>query len=435
MAVRLGKLPGIVERRVAPRADLRLPLSVRVPSIEAAYAGEAMNISASGMFIATDAPPPLGSRVDVEVTLANGQLLLHASGEVVRHQKDPAGIGVHFTDVSYESQALIERMVSDVRWMGDYRLEEILGRGGMSEVYRAQALAGPRAGQVVAVKRMLPRLAKFPTYVELFRREGEITQALKHPAIVEVFEVKVVLDRMLIVMEYIDGFDLRQMIRECSRRNIRMPVDFACYVVHTVAVALDYAHHAPGPDGRSFGLVHRDINPANVFISHLGEVKLGDFGVAHRESLPEQDCAIAGKAGYQAPEHVADGVVSPAIDVFGLGVMLYELLTNRPAFAGETVAEIRARISAGAVESVSAVRSEVSSAVDQVVLRALSPRPPDENGLWRTAVRRLRGRDGPPRYVDAAAFAAAIDPLYDHGVGNQLAIAAVVRGLLGRNRR
>ncbi len=422
------------ERRVAPRASCRLPLALHVPTIEAAYAGEVANMSTSGMFVATAERLPLGALVDLEVTLENGQLLLHATAEVTRLQANPPGVGVRFIDISYEAQALIERMVADTRWFGDFRLQALIGQGGMAEVYRATVLEGPRAGETVALKRMRPELATNPLYARLFRQEGEVALALHHPGIVEVFERGELGGVLYIAMEYVDGFDLRQIIAECATRAIALPIDFACYIAHAVACALAYAHDAPGPDGTPFGLVHRDINPANVFISAGGEVKLGDFGVAQLAALPN-DGALAGKAPYQAPEHFTDGAVSPAIDVFGLGAMLYEMLTNRLAFAAPTVRQVYDRITRGAVDPVATLRRDVPSALADVVHRAISPRPPSGHGSWLAGLRRWGGPRPPPRYATPGELAAALEPLFDPAIGNRLAIAAVVRGLFGRNRR
>ncbi|MBI5510657.1 MAG: protein kinase [Deltaproteobacteria bacterium] len=434
------KLGSIAPKTVAalapardPRLEIRLPISVKVATVEQGYSGATANISKSGMFVGMREPLPVGARLDIEVVLERGQLLLHATAEVIRQQYPPlpVGVGVRFVDISYEAQELLERMVRDQRWFGDYRLETLIGRGGMAEVYRARAVAGAYEGRVVAIKRIRPELANDEVFAGLFSREAEITRALQHPNIVGVLDVGHKGDCCFIVLEYVDGIDLRRMIAECVARRIYLPIDFACYVANTVLTALDHAHHLAAADGTPYGLVHRDVSPGNVFISNDGDIKLGDFGVAQLQTHPERSPVLTGKPSYQPPEAFRDGRATPATDVFAVGAVLYELLTNTVAFAGKDRAQIYDKILDGAAVPPQKLRPEIPAPLAALVMRALSPTPPyaARTGVG-ALVRRLVGQSHPPRFADAASFAAALTGLYDHAIGNQLAIAAVVRGLL-----
>jgi serine/threonine protein kinase len=302
----------------------------------------------------------------------------------------------------------------DAKAIAGYDLEALVGKGGMAEVYRAVASSGPLAGRRVALKRLLPALAGDAAYVALFEREAAITRRLHHPAIVEVLETGVSGGAPFIVMEYVDGRNLRQVLAQCAARRILLPVDFGCYVAHAVAVALAHAHEGVDEQGRPLGIVHCDVSPSNVFISRSGEVKLGDFGVALAADAAAHTRAAdpVGKPRYLAPEQILGQALTPRTDVFALGAVFFELLTNEPAFPGKDAKEVGQRILAGTVRAPSELRPEVPFALDEVVLRCVAEDPAD-------------------RYPSAAALAADLAPRYDPAVGTPLAIAAVVRGLFG----
>jgi serine/threonine protein kinase len=295
-----------------------------------------------------------------------------------------------------------------------YDLEALVGKGGMAEVYRAVVESGPRAGQRVALKRLLPELACDPGYVALFEQEAEVTRRLRHPAIVEVFETGVSGGTPFIVMEYVDGRNLRQLLAQCAARGILLPVDFGAYVAHVVAQALAHAHEGADEAGRPLGIVHCDVSPSNVFVSRLGEIKLGDFGVAlTRGAVRDAPGGGAlGKARYLAPEQILGRTPTPQTDLFALGAVLFELLTNEPAFPGRDPTEVGQRILAGKLRAPSELRREVPFELDEVVLRCVAPDPAD-------------------RYPSAAAVGADLAARYDPAVGTPLAIGAVVRGLFG----
>ncbi len=298
--------------------------------------------------------------------------------------------------------------------LDDYRIEALIGKGGMAEVYRAVVVAGPRAGQHVAVKRLLPALARDPGYVRLFENEAEITRRLRHPAIVEVIETGFAGGTPFIVMDYVDGKNLREILAQCGARRILLPVDFAVYVADVVSEALAHAHEGTDDEGRPLGIVHCDISPSNVFVSRLGEIKLGDFGVAlSAGALPDGAAAGAfGKIHYLAPEQIRGEPPTPRSDIFALGAVFFELLTNEPAFPGRDVNEVGQRILSGKLRAPSELRPELPFELDAMALRCLSPDPAD-------------------RYPSAAAFAAEVGARYDPAIGTPLAIAAVVRGLFG----
>ncbi|MGO9765318.1 MAG: serine/threonine-protein kinase [Myxococcaceae bacterium] len=297
------------------------------------------------------------------------------------------------------------------RVFGQYEVLAPLGRGGMAEVVRARTLGGPWGGQQVALKRLLPELAQVPTYVQRFAREGELATTLHSPHIVQTLEVGLFEGICFIVMEWVDGRDLAQVLRKCRERHIPVPVDFAVYLTHVLLEALDYAHHAESPRGEPLGLIHCDVSPSNVFISRGGEVKLGDFGIARVRTFRGRDAQLAGKPYYLAPE-VLQGEVHQGADVWAVAVMLYELLTLQRPFQGRDPESVFAAIEAGRWRPLYEARPEAGAALDAAMARALDP-------------------DASRRFATAADFAQALAPLYDERVGTTLAIAALVRGLFG----
>ena len=294
-----------------------------------------------------------------------------------------------------------------------YELQALVGRGGMAEVFRAVDLAGPRAGQKVAIKRLLPELAKNSEYVELFVGEADLSRMLHHPNIVEVYEAGTVGEQYYMAMEYIDGRDLGQIVKRCRERKILLPIDFAVFLTVALLDALAYAHSAASPTGKPLGIVHCDISPSNLFISRVGEIKLGDFGIAKANAHDDLqgETPVWGKAYYLSPEAL-EGRVAPAEDLWAATVTLYELLTNERPFTGADPDAVGAAIRKALPKRLRAVRPEISAGLDEAAMRGFA-------------------RDPRQRYPDAASFAAALRPHFDELIGNPMAIASVVRGLFG----
>lgn len=292
--------------------------------------------------------------------------------------------------------------------LGRYQLEQLLGRGGMAEVFRARALDGPKAGQEFALKRLLPELQSDPEYVTMFAGEADVIRFLDHPNIVTVHEVGADGDTYFMVMELIDGCDGGQIVKRCRERKIPWPIDFAVYLTKVLLDALAYAHAAKGPTGKPLGIVHCDVSPSNLFISRTGDIKLGDFGVA-RGLIDSGHGEVMGKPYYLSPETL-NGVVAPSADLWAATVTLYELLTLHRPFTGKKADEVFAAIRAGDRVPLKERRADVPPAIAAVIDRGFAP---DE-------------RD---RFPNAAAMAKALQPLYDERVGTPLAISALLNGL------
>lgn len=315
--------------------------------------------------------------------------------------------------------------------LGDYELEEPIGRGGMAEVYRAVAVKGQHVGRLVAIKKLLPELAGDPIFVDAFVSEADVSRSLRHPAIVSVLETGIHGDSYFIAMDYIEGRDLAQVIKAARERSVRMPIDLCCHIVHVVALALDYAHRLRSKKGDPLGLVHCDVTPSNIFIGANGRVWLGDFGVAHSRLMSTSlgDKGIAGKAAYLAPEQIMQERLSPATDVFALGSVLFELLCGRRAFEGKTNKEVLKRVLVGDVPRVRTVRDDVPEQVEAVVAKALVvERPSKEPPSLSQRVRRAT-RPNLTRYGTAAHLAIDLENSYPHHQVSDARLAELLRGL------
>jgi len=301
--------------------------------------------------------------------------------------------------------------VSNPRF-GKYEIVQLLGRGGMAEVYKARAVEGPRKNQLVALKRLTPRLASDPEAVDLFCGEADVSAMLKHPNIVEVFEAGVVGEVYYLAMEYVDGRDLALILARCRERRIFLPVHFAVHIAKATLDALAYAHAARGPTGLHLNIVHCDVSPSNLFISRLGEIKLGDFGIAKVRSLGDGDQAgtLWGKLAYLAPEQLERRPLSPQVDLWGAATILYEALTNQRAIRGADNDQMQEALRAGRIAGVESLRPDIPSGLGDVVHRALQIDPAS-------------------RYASAQEFAEALEPFHDEISGGALGIASVVRGL------
>lgn len=410
------------ERRTAPRARMLVQVRATLPDGRVVLT-EARDVSRSGMFLAMPQPPAHGTEMLLELLLPT-KPPPRFNARVQRHT--PQGVGVHLVGDAALVAEMLERAVEMQRVFGNYQLEALVGRGGMAEVFRAVALAGPHAGKTLAIKRIRPDLASIPGMVDRFVREGAILRRLNHPGIVHILDAGSVEDTYYIAMEYVDGCSLREVLDECARRNIFLPVDFSCYLIKCVAEALHHAHQVRTNDGRLYGLVHRDVAPSNIFVSTTGDVLLGDFGVAHVSALDANHKAghmVAGKDAYLAPEQLAGKPLSAASDVFSLGAVFYEMLTNHAAFAAPTPEQIHRRILDGDAPAPSSFRSKIPAALDQLVAAALAVRRPEDRSLWE------RLRMAPGRINTAQELADRLTPLFNNAIGTQMAIAAVVTNL------
>lgn len=288
--------------------------------------------------------------------------------------------------------------------LGRYELLSLIGRGGMAEVYRARALSGPMAGEIVAVKRLQPAHAQDLAYVDLFTGEADLGRLLDHPHIVRIFDTGIEGETYYIAMEFVPGWDLASTLYRCQELQVVLPVDVAVYITSCILEALAYAHAAFGPTGL-LRLVHCDVTPSNIFISTKGEVKLGDFGVARARAVVGDGYSF-GKPSYLAPEQIAGAVVDPRVDLWAAAVILYEILAGRRPFRGESPEQIAHEILRARPQPIRELRQQV----------------PD--GLWEVLNTAFQ-RDPEARYQTAEFFLEALEPFLNPEVGNARSLAGL----------
>src|ERR1700721_1059548 len=253
---------------------------------------------------------------------------------------------------------------------GRYELDGVVGRGGMAEVYRARDI---RLDRIVAVKTLREDLARDQTFQARVRREAQSAASLNHPSIVAVYDTGE--DNHgptpvpYIVMEYVDGRTLRELMHDHRRR---LP-ERALEITDGVLRALDYSHRN--------GIVHRDIKPGNVMVSRTGEIKVMDFGIARARTCAQatmtQTAHVIGTAQYLSPEQARGERVDARSDLYSTGCLLYELLTRRPPFTGDSPVAIAYQHVREDPIPPSQVDPEVPAWADAIVLKAMSKDPAD----------------------------------------------------------
>lgn len=259
---------------------------------------------------------------------------------------------------------------------GKYELLERIGEGGMAEVFRAR-LPG-RAGfeKIVVIKRILPHLATRKHVVEMFLDEARLTAQVQHKNIVQVFELGEHEEsgEIFMVLEYIAGKDLRGLLRHAQRQGMRIPPWFTLHVMAEVLDGLAYAHELTDEHGQPRNVIHRDVSPSNIFVSFLGEVKLGDFGIAkeREQTSLTRTGQLKGKIAYMSPEQLFGEKIDQRADVFAAGVVLWELLTQHRLFGGRPDIGALKMICEGPRPAASTHMPDIPPALDDCVLAALA---------------------------------------------------------------
>jgi serine/threonine-protein kinase len=264
-------------------------------------------------------------------------------------------------------------MTDETIRLGDrYELGGLLGRGGMADVRIGQDV---RLGRTVAIKQLRPDLSSDDTFQARFRREAQSSAALNHPAIVAVYDTGDATDIHgnhipYIVMEYVEGQTLREIMHDDERKILP---ERALSITADVLSALDYSHRS--------GIIHRDIKPANVMLTPAGQVKVMDFGIARAiadsSSAMTATAAVIGTAQYLSPEQARGETVDARSDIYSTGCLLYELLTGRPPFVGESPVSVAYQHVREEARPPSQLNPDVSSTIDNIVAKALAKRTDD----------------------------------------------------------
>src|SRR5262245_21897711 len=265
--------------------------------------------------------------------------------------------------------------------MGDrYTITERLDSGGMAEVFRgvAESLQGFKKN--VAIKRILPNLAKNKKFVAMFLDEAKLSLYLQHANIVQVFDIGQSQNSYFLVMEYVDGCNLKALTDRLKQRGRRIEIPHAIYLMVEACKALSYAHHAENPEtGEPLRIVHRDISPPNFLLSKMGEVKLVDFGLAKANSQIESTDpgVVKGKFSYLSPEAASGREVDARADLFAVGILLWEMFTGKRLFYGETDYQTVELVRQSKIPSLQALNPEIDGDLEGIVRRTLAHDPRD----------------------------------------------------------
>jgi serine/threonine protein kinase len=298
---------------------------------------------------------------------------------------------------------------------GPYRLLERVAVGGMAEVFRAKRSGVEGFEKVVAVKRILPHLSDNKEFVDMFIDEAKMVAGLTHPNIVQISDLGKIDRSYYIAMEYVHGRDLRSILRRAKERSLRVPLDISAFIVNRVCSALEYAHRKKEESGRPMMLVHRDVSPQNILISFEGDVKLTDFGIAKAASkaTTTDRGALRGKLLYMSPEQAWGKPMDRRSDIFSLGIVFYEMLTDQKPFLGTSEMSILETVRECRVPAPSTLNPRIPEKLEKVVMKALERDPElryqDAGEMHRDLERVLHERQPP----NAAGLARFLEILFD----------------------
>lgn len=280
------------------------------------------------------------------------------------------------------------------RRFGRYQLFDRIGRGGMAEIFLARSATELGAERLVVVKQIHSALSRDGVFAQMFIEEAKLSAKLRHANVVQVLDLGREDGLLYMAMEYVEGFDLHQLLVRLTKSKLVLPADFAIFIAREVLSALDYAHRAEDGEGRPLGIVHRDVSPSNVLISLEGEVKLCDFGIARAAGIRElsresQDTRVVGKSAYMSPEHARGEDLDARADVFAAGILLYELCAGRRLYRG--------------------TEEEMLEQARRAEIPGLPERGLPEQELLEKILARALAKDRDERFESAAEFLKALD--------------------------
>ncbi len=260
---------------------------------------------------------------------------------------------------------------------GQYRLLEKVAIGGMAELFKAKQMGLEGFQRIVAVKRILPHLASNSDFVTMFIDEAKLAAQLNHPNIVHIYDLGKTDDSYFIAMEYVEGRDLRSIMKEAEPLGKVFPLSAAVYITKKVCSALHCAHTAKDSDGKPMKLVHRDVSPQNILISSSGEVKLVDFGIAKAASKAShtQSGALKGKLLYMSPEQAWGKTLDGRSDIFSVGTVLFEMLTGRKLFYGDSEMSILERVREAKLPDFEQYRDIIPPQLEKIIRKSLEKDP------------------------------------------------------------
>jgi TonB family protein len=265
------------------------------------------------------------------------------------------------------------------REFGQYTLLDRIAIGGMAEVWKARMKGVEGFQKTVAIKKILPHLTDSVDFVTMFIDEAKLAAQLNHNNIIHIYDLGKIADDYYIAMEYVEGRDLRSILNSGRHNGDPLPLGLALLIAARLASALDYAHRKKDFDNRELGLVHRDVSPQNVLISYEGDIKLCDFGIvkAVAKASKTQMGALKGKLQYMSPEQSWGRSVDARSDIFSMGSVLFEMLTGRRLFAGDSEISVLEAVRECRIQAPRDVIAALPEEVNRLVMKALAKDPDD----------------------------------------------------------
>jgi serine/threonine protein kinase len=294
--------------------------------------------------------------------------------------------------------------------VGRYALVKLIGRGGMADVWIGKAFGASGFEKIVAIKLLAPYNVDKEDYQRALTDEARVLVHLKHPNIVDVYDLNFEAENPFLVMEYVEGTELRDILRALRAKKRILPLPLANYILVEVSKALSHAHERKDPQtGRALKIVHRDVSPSNILISSQGDVKLSDFGIAKSalQSGQTQVGLIKGKFRYMSPEQAEGRALDGRSDMFSLGLVYYECLFGEPAYDGSSDIGIFQR-----ARTADVTIPECTPEIKRVLSKLLAPRPADrftDLAAFRRAF--MEGAAGRSEMGDREALAEFLETL------------------------
>lgn len=291
--------------------------------------------------------------------------------------------------------------------VGRYALYRKIASGGMATVYLARLLGPVGFSRTVAIKRLLPQFARDPEFVTMFLDEARLAARLRHPNIVPTVDVVATKGEAFLVMEYVQGESLAQLLRSAALQSEPIPVRIAASILSGALLGLHAAHEARDGRGMPLNLVHRDVSPHNILVGIDGTARLLDFGVAKAEGRAQhltREGHIKGKLGYMAPEQLSGDGVTRESDIYSVAVVLWETLVGRKVFAGtqDVIANMRAQHPR--IDPPSKHRSDVTAELDKIVLKGMRWDPSDRFATAREMAAAIERAVGPVSVLEVAEW-------------------------------
>jgi serine/threonine protein kinase len=266
----------------------------------------------------------------------------------------------------------------DAKQLGKYQLLQKIAVGGMAELYRAKVTRDHGFEKQVAIKKILPHLSDEGNLVKAFIDEAKLAALLQHENIIQLYDFGSIEGEYFIAMEYLFGKDLRKLVNKVKKAGSPVDLENTLYIVSRICAGLDYSHKLKDLQGKPLNIIHRDINPQNIFLTYEGQVKIIDFGIAKAAShnSTTHEGLIKGKVAYMSPEQALGNIIDHRSDIFSTGIILYELLAGRRMFEGETM-HIYSLAREARYEPLDNLQPGLPEKLYRVVDRALAKEPDD----------------------------------------------------------